>query len=83
MPRPDRYVASEASQEPRHIEVRRGKVYCPLKVFGNAQTVGCDGNTPLDDLALVKLLEPEPYEALQSARLRLVEVEAAREAEAQ
>ena len=91
------YVASEAAQEPAHIEKRKGKIHCPLKLFGSGgpddaevkdvnsggwSTAGCDSE-PLDDLALVKLLDPEPYRALQAAQQRFIEAAAAREAEEQ
>ena len=88
------YVSSEAAQEPAHIEKRKGKIHCPLKLFGSGgpddaevkdvnsggwSTAGCDSE-PLDDLALVKLLDPEPYRALQAAQQRFIEAAAAREA---
>lgn len=43
---------------------------------------GCDSEA-LDDLSLVKLLEPAPYASLQAARLRLTEAQASREARSQ
>ena len=91
------YVASGSRQEPAHIEKRKGKIHCPLKLFGSGgpddaevkdvnsggwSTAGCDSE-PLDDLALVKLLDPEPYRALQAAQQRFIEAAAAREAEEQ
>ena len=91
------YVSSEAAQEPAHIEKRKGKIHCPLKLFGSGgpddaevkdvnsggwSTAGCDSEA-LDDLALVKQLDPEPYRALQAAQQRFIEAAAAREAEEQ
>ena len=49
---------------------------------GGWSTAGCDSEA-LDDLALVKQLDPEPYRALQAAQQRFIEAAAAREAEEQ
>lgn len=87
------YVASEAGQDPRHIELRRGKIFCPLKTFVSRDNAdsdsdsdfddgGCDSGA-LNDLAVVKLLEAEPFAALQMSRQRLTEAHASREAQAQ
>ena len=85
------YVTIEAGQDPRHIELRRGKIFCPLKTIRaladdddseDDDDSGCDSGA-LNDLSLVKLLEAEPFGALQKARERLMEAHASREAQAQ
>jgi len=74
------FCESEAADEPRRVEQRGGRIFCPLKRFDGGDG-GCD-SCAFDDVTLARVLDKKAFAAVQKSRHGIVEAEAARRADA-
>ena len=73
------FCESEAADEPRRVEQRGGRIFCPLRFDGGDG--GCD-SCAFDDVTLARVLDKKAFAAVQKSRHGIVEAEAARRADA-